>query len=139
MTVNKDLAFPGGFFQHADFFLIRSDRESIVSRNPLRRNTGCQGNHVSGKDESLSAGLNIRYDLPRRMSVEEAQVDVRTKLRVGIDEAQLPVVGYRLHVFYEVRILFQCVRMQEIFPLPAADPVCCVGKSRIDFSRLFIF
>ena len=80
----------------------------------LEKNRLPQSRYVLNASYLRLKNLQLGYTVPklsRRMSVEETQVDVRTKFRVGIDEAQLPVVGYRLHVFYEVRIFFQCVRM----------------------------
>lgn len=57
---------------------------------------------IAGEDISALRCRDIRCDLPRRMSVEQPQVDAGAEIRVIFDEAKFAAVVDGLHVFDEI-------------------------------------
>ena len=70
------------------------------------------------------------------MSVEQPQVDAGAEIRVAFDEAELAAVVSGLHVFDEIGVGFERVRVEEVLPLCTTYPVDGVWEGHFE-ERLF--
>ena len=66
------------------------------------------------------------------MSVEQPQVDAGAEIRVIFDEAKFAAVVDGLHVFDEIGVGFECVRVKEVLPLCTAYPVDGVWEGHFE-------
>ena len=130
MAEDDALVAFGRFAQDAELGVVGESRREVVSRNPFGGYIGEQRNHVSGEDERLLRVMDIGHKLARRMPVGEPQFYLGAECSRSVDKMQEAGCLDRLHIFAEKRSLLQRVRVAEVLPLPATDPVSSASGRR---------
>ena len=105
----------------------------VISGDPGGREGRHQRDHVACENVLSALALDVGDDLPRRVAVEEAKRHLRVDWRLPVNQAQ-PAGGLDCrHVLQEIGVGLQRIWLQEVFPLPPADPMRRVREGHDQF------
>lgn len=128
------LSFTGSLFHQPDLLVVRAGGMQIISGDPGGREGSHQRDHVARKYVLSVLALDVGDDLPRRVAVKEAKRHLGINRSLLVDQAQ-PAGGLDCrHVLQEIGVGFQRIWLQEVFPLPPADPMRRVREGHDQFS-----
>lgn len=127
------LSFMGGLFHQPDLLIVRAGGMQVISGDPGGREGCHQRDHVTRENVLSVLSLDVGDDLPRRVAVEEAKRHLGINRSLLVDQAQ-PAGGLDCrHVLQKIGVGFQRVWLQEVFPLPPADPMRRVREGHDQF------